>query len=258
MDDDRYQIASVAKALKILKLFLDSDRGYTFTEILNESGGMNKSNVLRILSTLKSEGYLFLDSVNSKYFRGPVFFNLEGRMDSNKIKNMLEPDLLNAAKESGMIVHFTVYENKRLKIIIRAYPSSHESLIIADSEDGDVPLNATGAGKIFAAFSSEKTRTELINKCEFKRYTDNTITDKNEFLKVVGKVREAGYALNYLEHEEFLCCLTRPVFKSGKELIGALSFSGLKDMFSGIRFDRMNDLSMKLTKELSRRFDYEE
>ena len=257
MHNERYNISAVQKALKILSLFIRSDEGYTFTSVVNESGGMNKSNVLRILATLRNEGFLSYDESTSCYCRGPVFIGFRGTGPEN-LRMYMEEDLRKAAKESGMIVHYTVYRNGELKLIFRFFPqSSFESLALASMEEGSVPLNATGAGKIYAAFADEDIRKQLMDSCRFLSYSPNTITDRKVFEETVRTVRQQGFAINNCEHEEFLCCLSRPVFSAGGHLAGALSFSGLKDMFTGERYERMDRMSRELSAELSRRFAYE-
>ena len=59
--EDRYTIQSVQKALRVLRLFLESGRGFSFTDVVLACPGMNRSNVLRILSTLRGEGFLYFD-----------------------------------------------------------------------------------------------------------------------------------------------------------------------------------------------------
>lgn len=257
MPNERYNISAVQKALKILSIFIRSDEGYTFSRVVNESGGMNKSNVLRILATLRNEGFLSYDETTSCYCRGPVFIGFRGTGSEN-LRMYLEEDLRRAAKESGMIVHYTVYRNGELKLIFRFFPqSSFESLALASMDEGSVPLNATGAGKIYAAFADEDIRKQLMDSCRFLSYSPNTITDRKVFEETVRTVRQQGFAINNCEHEEFLCCLSRPVFSAGGHLAGALSFSGLKDMFTGERYERMDRMSRELSAELSRRFAYE-
>ena len=256
--EDRYVIASVQKALRILRIFIEHDECFTFSDIAEASGGMNKSNVLRILSTLKAEGYIFFDDSANLYSRGPVFASIVKDNEFEELRRILLPDLKEAAAKSGMIVHFTVLDGLTLRILLRCFPSpSFESLALADIEGSDVPLNATGAGKVYAAFSPDEIRRNLIDSCQFASYSPNTITDRKQFENVVEKVRRDGFATNNCEHEEFLCCLTRPVFSSNGSLIGALSFSGLKEMFKGERAVKVDALSRKLSSELSRRFGYE-
>lgn len=256
--EDRYTISSVQKALKVLRIFIDSDCGFSFSEIVSRCNGMNRSNVLRILSTLKSEGYLFHDDEKGLYYRGQAFFHLEVAGRDEKLRRLIRGDLEKASQDSGMIVHFTVFNGKELKILLRCYPNkASESLALASMDDASVPVHATGAGKVYVAFADDETRRILLSDCHYESYGVNTITDADVFRKVVEKVREDGYATNMCEHEEFLCCLTRPVFASGGRLLGALSFSGLRDMFQGERYRRMDELSLDLSQELSRRFSHD-
>ncbi len=255
--DERYTIASVQKALKILRLLIENEREFTFTEIAKASGGMNRSNVLRILATLKSEGFVAYNEESHLYHRGKVFMSIGAEREEERLKAVLEDDLQKAAIETGMIVHFTILSEGKLRILLRCFPfASFESLALASLDDGEVPANATGAGKIFAAYLDKEEREKLLSSCPFESYSPSTITDRRVFDGIVAKVRERGYATNNCEHEEFLCCLARPVFQQDGSLVGALSFSGLKDMFQGERYEKMNVSSISLAKELSRRFGY--
>lgn len=253
--EDRYTIQSVQKALRVLRLFLESGRGFSFTDVVLACPGMNRSNVLRILSTLRSEGFLYFDSRSGLYYRGPVFIPLEENGGVEKLRRMLMEDLEAAAVEAGMIVHFTTFADGALRIICRCFPhTSYESLALASVDGSEVPFHATGAGKVYAAFADDETRRILYSRCDFRAYSPNTITSRAEFDRVVDEVRRRGYALNNCEHEEFLCCLARPVRSGGGKLLGALSFSGLRDMFQGPRFEKMNSISERLSGELTRRF----
>lgn len=259
MEEERYLITAVQKALKILTLILQNENGLSFSQITKLSGGMNKSNVLRILYTLKSEGYVDFDEASSLYKRGAVFASLSAGDSFASLRLMLEDELRKAADQTGMIVHFTVAAADRLRLLLRIFPSaSFEPLALANMEENEVPLNATGAGKIFAAFADEELKARLIAACSFSSYSENTITDRQEFMRIAAEARRNGFASNNCEHEEFLCCFTRPVFAKGGKLAGALSFSGLKDMFRGERYEKMKAYSLVLTEDLSRRLGYEE
>lgn len=257
--EGRYTIQSVRKALLVLRLFLapEARRGLLFSEVVSMSGGLGKSNVLRILSTLKEEGFLSYDRVDMRYYLGPVFADMRGQASLAELKAMLEGDLSKAASDAGVIVHFTVLDGAVLRILVRCFPrTNYESLVLASVDDPGVPVNATGAGKIYMAFADEATASSLLDSCPFESYSPNTITDRGRFLECVDEVRQKGYALNICEHEEFLCCLSRPVFGSGGRLVGALSYSGLKDMFTLPRFERIDRLNKALAESLSRRFGY--
>lgn len=256
MTDERYTITAVQKALRILEILMRDDNGHSFTSIVNASGGMNKSNVLRILATLKQEGFISFDEEKNEYYLGPVFLNF--RNYAGCLHLNIENELKEAADQTGMIVHYTVFRNGELRLAFRVFPqTSFESLALASIHGDAVPLNATGAGKIYAAFAESSVRNELMKNCAFKSYSPQTITDRKVFEQVVRGVREDGFALNHCEHEEFLCCLSRPVFSSGGHLAGALSFSGLKDMFTGSRYEMMKEVSATLADSLSRRFGYD-
>lgn len=259
MEEDRYAISSVQKALRVLSLFISDDSGHSFSDVARTVGpDISRSNIVRILATLKGEGYLGYDEEEGLYYLGPVFLMSNLTERSGILSHLVERDLRQAAQESGMIVHFTVLSAGELKIAFRCFPrSSMESLALASMDDEAVPVNATGAGKVYAAFADADVAERLVAQCPFRSYGKATITDRAVFSQVVEKVRNDGYALNVCEHEEFLCCLSRPVYSSGGHLAGALSFSGLKDMFQGERYQRMFSMSQALAQTLSRRLGHD-
>jgi len=254
--DERYIITAVAKSLKVLKLFKSSSAHYTLAE-LTQLSGMNKSNVLRILNTLESENFLYFDSYSKTYILGSHFNSIMASFSYSDLKNLIHEDLVVAAKKSNVLIHFTIKERDTLVMLERVFPGNINSLIFASNEGEEVPLHATGAGKIIAAFSPLEERKRLISNCNFNRYTENTITDKDEFINLLEQIRKDGFALNKCEHEEFLCCLTRPIFYENGTLAGALSFSGYKEVFTSSNYDRINEISKYTVLSIQKKLGYE-
>lgn len=255
--EGKYVIESVRRSLKVLKIFSDGESEYGISE-LSKIGGIPKSSILRILSTLESEGFVILDENTKKYRLGLYFNSIAASIGYSALKHQLHPDLSDAAEKSGMLVHFTVLDGERLFILSRVYPQNITARLAFQSEEGgEVPLNATGAGKVIAAFSPPDISKRLLKLCPFDRYSGSTITGRYEFLKCLEETRRLGYALNIGEHEAYLACLSRPIFYANGKLVGAISFSGFKEMFEGTAFHRLDEVSMRTVERISRRLGYE-
>ena len=85
-----YIIASVAKALRVLKVFGSDTEctNYTLTDISKKSS-IPKAGTLRILATLESEGFVKYDEETRKYHLGLINYRLGstayGILDLKKI-----------------------------------------------------------------------------------------------------------------------------------------------------------------------------
>lgn len=56
-----YKIAALTRALQVLKLFDEDSKRMTLTE-LSQKAGINKSSMLRILTSFEAEGFIRYDA----------------------------------------------------------------------------------------------------------------------------------------------------------------------------------------------------
>jgi DNA-binding IclR family transcriptional regulator len=59
-----------------------------------------------------------------------------------------------------------------------------------------------------------------------RAYTTNTITDVDELLLDLGRIRRRGYAVDDVEHEPDVKCVAAPVWNHREAVVGAISVSG--------------------------------
>jgi len=76
------------------------------------------------------------------------------------------------------------------------------------------------------AYLSPDKVNSLIEEKGLKKYTDNTITSKEELLIELERIRKQGYAIDNAEHEEGVRCLAAPIRDYRGEVIASLSISG--------------------------------
>ncbi len=88
------------------------------------------------------------------------------------------------------------------------------------------PLYSTSAGKAMLAFMPESKVKEIWDNSTIIQRTPNTVTEYNDLLKVLEKVRNDGYALDEEENEPGIRCIGAPVFTYNGDVVGAVSISG--------------------------------
>ena len=87
-------------------------------------------------------------------------------------------------------------------------------------------MHASAPGKCVLAWLPAEQRAELLEECDFKRYTDSTITDKAALESELSVTRVRGYALDDGETHDGLYCIGCPVLDAAGDIFAAVSVSG--------------------------------
>ena len=66
---------------------------------------------------------------------------------------------------------------------------------------------------------------EILGRKELKKFTNNTISDREKLLEHLLLVRELGYAMDDEEWDEGVRCVGAPIFDYTRKTVGALSIS---------------------------------
>ncbi len=226
-----YIIQSVEKALKVLKTFDINNLEQSLKEITDRLE-YNKSNVLRIMETLKEEGFVVEDAASKKYKLGIELFHLGNCVfDSMSIKKIAAPYMQEASNTLGVVTHIGSLENKKVIVIDKLWPTNKSYSIRMFSEiGGSVPVHCTGIGKVLLAYKSTEERSNILGNTPLKAYTDHTITDRKKLSDELDKTRLRGYAQNNMEHENYIKCITYPIFNYENKAMYGLSFTGLAQL----------------------------
>lgn len=252
MKKNDYSINSVSRALNILKIFNKDRKELSLTEI-SAITQMNKSTTLRMVETLKQEGFLKYDEDIKKYSLGIEIFRLSNTaFNFIGLKDIARPYFKEIATLSKCTVHLSILEDDKVIVLDRVYPVSNlDTMVLVSEIGGDVPIHCTGVGKVLAAYADKKTRDRLVGACDFEKYSENTITDVKEYLRVLENVRDNGYAVNDGEHEKYLKCITCPIYDYTGKVIAAASISGLRDVMDfDENYKLIKDAAGKISSEL--------
>ena len=87
-------------------------------------------------------------------------------------------------------------------------------------------LHTSAPGKAMLAFESPERRDAIIQKMKFRKYTDNTIIDREAFRAELASVVENGYSVDISERREGCHCIGVPVFDLENRVIAALWVTG--------------------------------
>lgn len=207
-------IQSIDRAFKILELYKynnNSDLGVSeISKLLN----LSKSTTYGIVNSLYQLGYLEQNPSNSKYYLGLKFFAFQEiiRPHSNLV-NIVHPYLESLVDKFNETAHFAYKINNRVMYLDKV--DCDEELFFKTAIGKENYLHSTAVGKCILA-NQIQDEIDHILKEDLVELTEYTITNKDDLLKELKKIKAKGYAVDNQEGSIGLVCYAVPVFINGK------------------------------------------
>lgn len=248
-------LQSVSNALRVLKLFNDTDTQLGISEISRRMK-IGKSTAFRLVTTLLNEGFLDQDKDSSKYYLGIELLYI-GHLVQERITYLKEarPYLVSLSSSVNQTVHLLILNNGSAMFIDKVQGSS---LINMRSSIGmSMPAYKTAGGKILLAQKNDKELMEYIHSTKLLASTENTITDPKELETAIKKARSDGYAVDNEESEEGLSCVAVPIYGFQRQPVAAISISGIASKIMNNLPEYVTSLKQVST-EISKKIGYME
>jgi DNA-binding IclR family transcriptional regulator len=123
-----------------------------------------------------------------------------------------------------------------------------------DSALGDkAPAYCTGLGKSILAFLPDHELEHYLNTVERRPLAPNTITDKDDFLRELSRIRHNRYAIDDEEMSIGLRCIAAPIFDHNQYPAYAVSISGPAMRLTHRALEEMKPEILKISDDLSRK-----
>lgn len=216
-------IQSVDRAITLLE-HLARRGGCASLSELAQDIGLNRSTVHGLLATMRRRGFVGQDA-NGNYTLGLKLFELGSlsvsRLDLRTIAGPVLQRLVDRFQET---VHLVIADG--LDVVYIDKRESLQSMRIVSQVGLRLPAYCTGVGKAILAFHSEAELDRLLAETELRRFTPNTITDKQLFKQHLQDIKRCGYALDNEEIIEGLRCVGAPIRDHSTRVVAALSVSG--------------------------------
>jgi len=214
---------SVEKAIKILEAFSEDNFEMSLSEI-SKKVNLPKATAYRIMSTLKENGLIDQRVDNGKYRPGLKLFELGSLVFKKlKLREVALPYMEKLSRECGETIHLGILQGDEV-MSIESCESSFDlrSNVYIGKR---APLYCTSVGKALLAFLSPEEMSRIL-KHKRKKYTENTIVEKEKLEEELRKIREKGFAVDNMEHEEGIRCVAAPIRNHEGKVIASLSISG--------------------------------
>lgn len=242
-------VKTIGNALDVLELLRVSMEPLGVNAISRECE-LNPATTFRILKSLEEKGWA-RQLTDDRYVAGKKL----GFVTCNNNFYMALRDaakiVMDAYTEKyGMAMNLFVRNGAYCELIAQSLTKSLINHV--PPLNAVLPCNACASGKVLVSELSEEKIDIIINA--YKRYdlTTYTITDAEEFRKVIEESRANGYATDYQELSIGGNCVAVPVRDEQGYIIAALSFSGLIDVANADRLVNLVPVLNQASKEITR------
>lgn len=244
------KIKSIDKTLDLLEFLSIDDQEIGITEI-SKKLHMGLSTVHRILTTLKSRGYVIQNQQTTKYRLGIKLFELGCAVQSiNRLVEITKPHLKQLSQSTNETANLAILEGK--EVIYLDTIGSPEILRTEIMAGTRISAHCTALGKVLLAFISNREFESLYKSDEpLFSLTFKSISSLEKLKKRLKKVKKQGYAVDIEEYKIGVNCIGVPIFGRSGEAIAATSVTGPASRFTFNEMEKTISKLIDTSKEIS-------
>jgi len=244
------RIKSIDKVLDLLEFLSLNEQETSITKISKELH-MGLSTVHRILTTLKSRGYVIQNQQTAKYRLGIKLFELGCAVQSTKrLVEITKPYLKQLSQSTNETANLAILEGK--EVIYLDTIESPEILRTEIMAGTRTPAHCTALGKVLLASISDGEFQSLYKSDELpSSLTSKSISSLEELKNHLKKVKEQGYAVDREEYKIGINCIGVPIFGRNGEAIAAISITGPASRFTLNEMEKVKSKLIAISKEIS-------
>ncbi|MFJ5265184.1 IclR family transcriptional regulator [Streptomyces sp. NPDC088387] len=219
---DPYGAASVGNALRTL-LYLRGRDSVRLTDV-SDHLGIARSTAHRLLSTLRSYGFVEQEPGGRRYRLGPAVLALaHGVTDERALIRIARPYLEALRDASQETSNLLVLDGP--DVLFLDGVEGPRTLRVAPRTGDHVPAYGTAAGKaLLAELPAETVRARYPGG--LSRLTPGTLPDLDALLADLAVARERGYALNFEESATEVHAIGMPIHDTHGVCVASVTVSG--------------------------------
>lgn len=214
---------TVAKAVVALNELAEGPRSLS---ALAEAVGVHSSTAMRMVQPLLESG-LIARGDDGTYRLGLRLAELGQQViDNLDLRATARKHLLRLAESTGETIHLAQLVDGTIVYVDKI--ESTAGVRTWSRIGREVPLHTSAVSKAILADLAPAERDRLIDGCDFSRYTEATITTREEFLVELARTREHGYATDFGEFEPLVHCVAVAIPDVSDHVEGAISVTTIQ------------------------------
>ena len=243
MNNNLY-MSTLLKAFDILDCFTDDSQELGISDI-SALVGLPVSSVHRIIQSLEFEGLLSQNRENKKYALGSKMLSYSQKCGQyqrfQQIASKYADELCRITQEN---VNVATGSGDQITNIYTA--ETHFILRPSFPVYTPFPIYCTGVGRVFLSHMSEAAQ-----KWVYESNASAIPQTQEEFLTLLRKARQNGYALDDQAFNAGLRCVAAPIYCSGDKLLFAMSVSAPLARMDDEAYKNARQLVMKYAERIS-------
>lgn len=242
-------IQSIDRAASILIYIARHGNDVRMIDISNDLN-INKSTIHGILATLESNNLISQNPDTSRYSLGIKLFELGKVYEENfSLKDVVRPYLEKLGNKFSESVHLAIESDFKVLYVDRV--KATHSIRLASKPGHTDPLYCTSMGKIILAYKPQKFLETYLERIKLLPLTENTITDRENLIEEIKKIKKDGYAFDNEELEAGLVCIAAPIINRSGKLMGTIGVSGPTNRINSEILEEMKSYIPKIAQEVS-------
>lgn len=218
-------LSSVEKALNIMLCFNSGQAELGTTEISAKTG-LPKSTASRLIKTLVTARFLRQNAETKKYLFGSSAYQLgiaAAKSMNSRLLAIAQPYLQNLAETTNESVALELLTGFDVVLAMHVEGPGHLRFNFQRGEL--VPINVAAGAKVILAHHE----ADFVETClhrDFHSFNENTITSKEEYRKLLRKIRKEGVAFDRGERYLDIRAMAAPIINPLGPPIAAVIIAG--------------------------------
>ncbi len=217
---ERNYLKTLARGLRVFMAFTPERPEASLTDI-SALLKVDPSTASRFAYTLETLGYLERDKETKLYRVSPKTYALTTSLTGPRnLRKVSLPFMEGLRDRTGETAVLAVRDATEM-VVIEVVETKH-SLAPRGWVGGRVPIYCSALGKSVLAHLPQEVAIRLLDTITLTPYTQNTLTNRINFLADLEKTRKRGYSLNQEEFASGIVSIGAPIFSSNREVAGAI------------------------------------
>ncbi len=252
-----YTVEAVEKALKILSQFTETEPSHTFTQ-LQQRSMLTKGTLVRYLYTLQKNNYISFDDSTNTYRLGNAVLGLGiAFRNATNIVKVAEKYMQRLSNEYGLICYLGKKNKDRIIVLEKTFPSQLPGwAAFMATEGSDLPLYSTGIGRLLLSEMPDDEVRRYLDSIDLVAFTEMTIVDKDELMKIIRQARREGISYNKGENERFIQSICAPIYDRSGRIIAGVSACGFSELLDQIGRGLIEKQIREIGYQISKEFGY--
>lgn len=249
-----YNVPNLERGLQIIELLAIHTKGLTLAEIIDMLD-ISKTTAFRITSTLIFKNYLQKNESTKK-------ITLSRKMLTLGISSLNEQSIVEQSIDVMRAMRDDLKESVMLGVILgdkgtilEQVPSSYPVKLFVEPGT-QFSLHSSVGGKSILAFLPENEAASILSHLPFTRFTKNTITSKDAFIKQLSEIKQDGYAFDNGEDIQGIHCIGAPIFNEYGYPVAALWITAPHGRLPHDEFHAKGKTVAKYAYEISRKIGF--